>query len=283
MIKFVGIDLDGTLLDSDKKISEENLKALEALEKSGIRVTIFTGRSFVASEEYFGAISSDIPAVFQNGAFISTIKTHKIIKKVTLSYACASQIVRFAKKHDLFSIAFTHFTEPPDMVYDREIPSPSNYKSYFERNSYRMVKVPDIIACIGEEIGEVAIVGDFNKIKAIGKEMNCSKFTMVLSTLFANNNEGFVEFFGPGCGKEKALDFLLKKLGISRAESAFIGDNYNDLEALKIVGHPIVMGNDYTPNELIKIAKYVTSSNDEDGVAKAIKEYILNPLQRSNT
>ncbi len=282
MIKFVGIDLDGTLLDSDKKISEENLKALETLEKSGIPVTIFTGRSFVASEEYFGAISSDIPAVFQNGAFISTIKTHKIIKKVTLSYTCASQIVRFAKKHNLFSMAFTHFMEPPDMVYDQEMPSPSNYKSYFERNDYRMVKVPDIIACIGEEIGEVALVGDFNKIKTIGKEMNCSKFTMVLSTLFTNNNEGFVELFGPRCGKEKALDFLLKKLGISRAEAAFIGDNYNDLEALKVVGHPIVMGNDYTPNELINIAKYVTSSNDENGVARAIKEYILNPLQRSN-
>ncbi|MGC8708232.1 MAG: HAD family hydrolase [Athalassotoga sp.] len=274
MIKFVGIDLDGTLLDSDKKISEENLKALEKLEKSGIHVTIFTGRSFVASEEYFGAISSDIPGVFQNGAFISTIKTHRTIKKVTLSYACASKIVYFAKKYDLFSVLFTHFTETPDMVYEEEIPSPSSYKSYFERNAYRMIKVPNIFACIGEEIGEVAVVGNFNKIKTIEKEMDCSEFTMVLSTLFPDN-EGFVEFFGPGCGKEKALDFLLKKFGMSREESAFIGDNYNDLEALKIVGHPIVMGNNYTPVELINVAKYITSSNDEDGVAKAIKEYIL--------
>ncbi len=274
MIKFVGIDLDGTLLDSDKKISEENLKALEKLEKSGIHVTIFTGRSFVASEEYFGAISSDIPGVFQNGAFISTIKTHKTIKKVTLSYSCASKILYFAKKYDLFSVLFTHFTETPDMVYEEEVPSPSNYKSYFERNAYRMIKVPNIFACIGEEIGEVAVVGDFNKIKTIEKEMDCSEFTMVLSTLFPDN-EGFVEFFCPGCGKEKALDFLLKKFSMSREESAFIGDNYNDLEALKIVGHPIVMGNNYTPVELINVAKYITSSNDEDGVAKAIKEYIL--------
>ncbi len=275
MIKFVGIDLDGTLLNSDKQISEENLKAIEKLEKSGIHVTIFTGRSFVASEEYFGAISSDIPAVFQNGAFISTIKTRKVIKKVTLSYACASKIVRFAKKYALFAMLFTHFTESPDMVYDQEIPSPSNYKSYFERNAYRMVRVPDIFACIGEEIAEVAVVGDFNKIKMIEKEMDCSEFTMVLSTLFTNDNEGFVEFFGPGCGKERAFDFLLKKFGISRSESAFIGDNYNDLEALKVAGHPIVMRNDYTPAEVINVAKYVTSSNDEDGVAKAIKEYIL--------
>jgi len=96
----------------------------------------------------------------------------------------------------------------------------------------------------------------------------------VLSTL-CTDNEGFVEFFCPGCGKEKALDFLLKKFSMSREESAFIGDNYNDLEALKIVGHPIVMGNNYTPVELINVAKYITSSNDEDGVAKAIKEYIL--------
>lgn len=275
MIKFVGIDLDGTLLDSEKKISSENLKAIEMLENAGIKVTIFTGRSFIASEEYLEAISSDIPGVFQNGAFISKIKSRNVIKKITLSHECAKEIISVAEKHDLFVILFTNFTEKPDMLYDQEWPKGSNYMSYFERNAYRMVKEQNLLFCIGEEVSEVAIVGDLEKIKLMKKEIKCNAYTLILSTLFANNNEAFVECFGPGCGKERAFDFLLNFLNIKKEETAFIGDNYNDLEALKMAEYPIVMGNSYTPQELLKIAKYVTSSNDENGVAKAIKDYIL--------
>lgn len=275
MIKFVGIDLDGTLLDSDKKISEENLRAIEKLEKSGIQVTIFTGRSFVASKAYFDAISSDIPAVFQNGAFISTIKSYRIIKKITLSDLCAGKIINLSKKYDLFTILFTNFVNSPDMVYDKDWPSNSNYTSYLQRNAYRMMKVTDMKDYLGKDISEVSVIGNLDKIKVVEKELGCSQLTMILSTLFSNNNEAFVEFVGPDCGKENALDFLLNKFNVTHEESAFIGDNYNDLGALKEVGYPIVMGNSYVPSELTEIAKYITSSNDESGVAKAIKEYIL--------
>ncbi|HEU24552.1 MAG: hypothetical protein C0176_04860 [Mesoaciditoga sp.] len=275
MIKFVGIDLDGTLLNSEKKVSDKNLKAIEMAEKAGVKVTIFTGRSLVASEEYLDAISSDIPGVFQNGAFISTIKSRKVIKKITLSGKCAREIISAAKRHDLFVILFTNFTQAPDMIYDKDWPEGSNYTGYFERNAYRMIRVPDLSDYIDEEVSEISIVGDFEEIKSMQKEIKCTDYTMILSTLFSNNNEAFVECFGPGCGKEKALEFLIESLGIKRSETAFIGDNYNDLEALKISGYPIVMGNSYAPQELLKIARYVTSSNDENGVARAI-EYILN-------
>ncbi|BBJ28228.1 HAD family hydrolase [Athalassotoga saccharophila] len=274
MIKFIGIDLDGTLLDSEKKISEKNLKAIEMAEKAGIKVTIFTGRSLIAAEEYLDAISSDIPGVFQNGAFISTIKSRKVIKKITLSHRCAREIISAAKKYDLFVILFTNFTETPDMIYDKEWPEDSNYTGYFERNAYRMVKVSDIANCVGEEVSEISIVGDFEKIKSMQKEIRCTDYTMILSTLFSNNNEAFVECFGPGCGKEKAFEFLIESLGVKRSDTAFIGDNYNDLEVLKITGYPVVMGNSYVPQELLKIAKYVTSSNDENGVAKAIEHMV---------
>ncbi len=275
MIKFIGIDLDGTLLNSEKEISQENLKAIETAEKSGIKVTIFTGRSLIAAEEYLNAISSDIPGVFQNGAFISTIKSRRVIKKITLSRRCAQEIISAAKRYDLFVILFTNFIETPDMVHDKEWPEGSNYTGYFERNAYRMVKVSDIINCVGEEVSEISIVGDFEKIKAAQREIKCTDYTMILSTLFSNNNEAFVECFGPGCGKERAFEFLIEFLGIQRSQTAFIGDNYNDLEVLKVAGYPIVMGNSYAPQELLKIAKYVTSSNDDNGVARAI-EHILN-------
>jgi Cof subfamily protein (haloacid dehalogenase superfamily) len=275
MIKFIGIDLDGTLLDSDKRISDENLKAIEEAERRSINVTIFTGRSFIASKEYFEAFSSDIPGVFQNGAFIATLKSHKILKKTTLSHKVAKRIIELSKENGLFPIVFTNFMDSPDMIYEMKWPERSNYIPYLERNAYRMIHSPDMINCVGEEISEVSVIGAFSKIKNVEDKLDPSDHTFILSTRFSSNDEAFVEIFGPGCGKEKALKYLLDRLSISRSEAAFIGDNYNDLEALKSVGHPIVMGNADTPDELIRTAEFVTFSNDNNGVAKAIMKYII--------
>ncbi len=274
MIRFVGIDLDGTLLDSEKRLPSENAKAIEDAEKKGVIVTIFTGRSWISAKEYFDAISSDIPAVFQNGAYITTLKTREVLRKILLDHEDAVNMIKFSRDLGLFTILFTNFKDSPDMIYDSDFPEGSNYMQYFGRNSHRMIRVRDSIPFVGEAVSEVAVIGNLDKIEALRGELG-GKCSFILSTVFTDNREAFAELYGPGCGKEIALEFLLERLKIPNEEAAFIGDNYNDLEALKTVGHPIVMGNHYAPEELTNVANFVTASNDENGVAKAFREYIL--------
>ncbi len=271
MIEFVGIDLDGTLLDSKKQVSAMNSKAIDEMERNGIMVTIFTGRAWIAAKDYLSNISSDIPAVFQNGAYIATTKSRKELRKLVLGHKSAVEVIQKARKYDVFAILFTNFTDTPDMIYEGQVPKKSPYVPYFERNSYRLFKVEDMAKCAGEYVCEVALVGSLEKIKMLSSELKSKNFTMIVNTIM--NGEAFVEFFGKGCGKETAMEFLLKKSAIDAKNAAFIGDSYNDLKVLKKVGHPIVMGN--APDELKEIAHFVTSTNDEDGVAYATHEYIL--------
>lgn len=271
MIEFVGIDLDGTLLDSQKRVSPTNSEAIDEMEHNGIMVTIFTGRAWIAAKDYLSNISSDIPAVFQNGAYIATTKSRRELRKLVLEHKSAVEVIEKAREYGVFAILFTNFTDTPDMIYEGQLPKKSPYVPYFERNSYRLFKVEDMTKCVGEYICEVALVGSLKKIKKLSSELKLRNFTMIVNTIV--NGEAFVEFFGEGCGKETAMEFLLEKFDTNVKNAAFIGDSYNDLEVLKRVGHPIVMGN--APDELKKIAHFVTSTNDEDGVAYAIRNYIL--------
>ena len=270
MIKFVGIDLDGTLLNSQKRISQANLEAIYEMERKDIMVTFFTGRSWVAAKDYLSSISFDIPGVFQNGAYIATVKTREVLKKIVLSHEVAINVIKSSRRYGLFFVLFTNFTDIPDMVIESELPRNSKYMPYFDRNSYRIFKVEDVTKCVGEYVSEIAVIGSIKTIKKMNSELDLSDSTVVLNTLLGE--EGFVEFFGHGCGKEKAMDFLLKRFAIKREETAFIGDSYNDLEVLKKIGHPIVMGN--APDELKKVARFITSTNDENGVATAARKYI---------
>lgn len=270
MVKFVGIDLDGTLLDSQKRISQENLEAIYEMERNNIMVTFFTGRAWVAAKDYLSSISFDIPGVFQNGAYIATVKSHKVLRKIVLAHKTAVDVIKASRKYGLFFVLFTNFTDFPDMVVESNPPKSSRYMPYFDRNSYRIFKVKDAIRCVGEYVSEIAVVGPIKAIRKMNSELELSDSTVVLNTLL--DEEGFVEFFGQGCGKEKAMDFLLKRFEIQPKAAAFIGDSYNDLEVLKRVGHPIVMGN--APDELKEIACFITSTNDENGVAVAVREYI---------
>ena len=271
MIEFIGIDLDGTLLNSQKKVPLMNSKAIEEMERSGIMVTIFTGRSWIAAKGYLSNISSDIPAVFQNGAYIATTGSDKALRKLVLDRKSAVEVIEKARKYGVFAILFTNFTDTPDMIYEGQLPLKSSYMPYFERNSYRLFKVEDMAKCVSEYVCEIALVGSLEKIKRIPPELKSKNFTMILNTMI--KDEAFVEFFGKGCGKETAMEFLLEKFDIDAKNAAFIGDSYNDLEVLKKIGHPIVMGN--APDELKKIASFVTATNDEDGVAFATYNYIL--------
>ncbi len=270
MIRFIGIDLDGTLLDSQKQISKANFEAICEMERNHIMVTFFTGRAWIAAKDYLSSISYDIPGVFQNGAYIATVKSHQVLRKIVLDHKTAVNIINESRKRGLFFVLFTNFTDFPDMLVETDFPQNSRYLPYFNRNSYRIFKVKDATKCVGEYVSEIAVVGPVETIREMNSNLELSNATVVLNTLL--DDEGFVEFFGPGCGKEKAMDFLLERFNIGREETAFIGDSYNDLEVLKKVGHPIVMGN--APKELKKVARFITSTNDENGVAVAVREYI---------
>ena len=83
----------------------------------------------------------------------------------------------------------------------------------------------------------------------------------------------YLEIMPSNASKTSAIEVLCKKFNIQRSEIIAMGDNYNDIDMIEFAGLGIAMGN--APDEVKQYADDITLSNDEDGVAEAIKKYIL--------
>jgi Cof subfamily protein (haloacid dehalogenase superfamily) len=271
----VGIDLDGTLLNSQKIVTKENAKAVEALEKNGIKVTIFTGRNWISGQKYLKNLKNDIPSVFQNGAYIVTSKSNKVLREITLNTSLAQKLVDTARKWRLFPVITEDFLNVPDMKYEGAIPKRTEFTLYFERNAYRIEKVKDLKEAISDKksVAGVTWVGPLEIVKKAISELDEIKDEMSVIVNTILDKEAFIDFLGKDCGKDIAMNFVLKHFDFSHDEAAFIGDSYNDEAVLKMVSHPIAMGN--APADIQEIAEFVTSTNDENGVANAIYNFIL--------
>ncbi|MFN4224402.1 MAG: Cof-type HAD-IIB family hydrolase [Fervidobacterium nodosum] len=274
MVKLIVTDLDGTLLNDDKHIPDDNIIALrEAMEK-GVHVSIATGRNFGSAKRYIKELGLDVPVIFQNGAFIYQWMEDKVIYKSDLKSEIAKLIVEKAREKGLFYVVYIDFLEEKDMYIDANYSG--EFLSYLKQNEWRINYVSDVVNYISnrDSIAEVALVGDEEKIKNIVED-DLFIFGESVSVVKNNriNSEVFYEFFGPNSSKDISFNYLLKYFNVKPEETMYLGDNYNDIGMLKIVGYPVVMEN--APDEVKKYAKYVSKSNNEAGVAYAIRKLVL--------
>ncbi|MFN4190270.1 MAG: Cof-type HAD-IIB family hydrolase [Pseudothermotoga sp.] len=269
VIKLICIDLDGTLLNDEKKVSETDRCTIQHARTKGINVTIFTGRNYYAALPYVQELGIEIPVVFQNGALIATPSVNKIFRMITLDSKIAMETIRLSKKYGLFPVVYESFFSRQDMLLENDYYGV--FESYFKFNQSRIKKIDRLESFLltTKSIAEVAIVGKDILIENLTRDLlkNSDGFTLVKNQQI--DSEVFMEVFGKDVGKEIALDFLLHLFNIDISEVAYIGDNYNDLKIMQKVGFPIAMQN--APQDVKDVAKFVTLSNNDSGVSLAIE------------
>ncbi|MFN6991972.1 MAG: HAD family hydrolase [Fervidobacterium sp.] len=274
MIKLIITDLDGTLLNDEKHIPRENIVALREAMSKGIHVSAATGRNFHSAKRYIEELGLDVPVIFQNGAFIYQWMENKILYRSDLESRIAREVIESARKYGIFYILYIDFLSEKDMYIDKDYEG--EFLNYLEQNKWRLNYVDDVVKYLNsrENVAEVAIVGDEEKIK---KVINESLKGFENETSVVKNNkimsETFYEVFGPNSSKEESFEFLLNHFNVKPEETMYLGDSYNDIGMLKKVGFPVVMENAHSDVKIY--AKYVTKSNNEAGVAHAVRELVL--------
>ncbi|MCD6449797.1 MAG: HAD family phosphatase [Thermotogaceae bacterium] len=269
MIKLIVIDLDGTLLDNKKNISEENKRAIKKAIEKGVKVTIFTGRNYHSAKKYLEELDLDIPVTFQNGAFIMDFKSKKIIRELYLDADIARQAIINARAEGVFYILYKDFLSEKDMITDGKYNGP--YKFYLKRNERRIIFSNDVLEYFDSRVAEVALVGKEQNIIRALKTIKKEEVSIIKSTTLQDH--AFYEIFGPNCSKAIALHILEDHFKVKKEETMFIGDGYNDIEIMKIVGFPVAMEN--ASEDVKRCAKFITKSNEESGVAYAIEKFVL--------
>lgn len=268
--RLLAINIDGTLLQSNGRLTKYTKEAIYYVSQKGIYVTLVTSRSFPSARKVAKALKLDSYIVTHQGALISNAEDHSIYVK-RLSEDLTSDIVRFLEGfvcqirlvHEKFSLA--NKSKLHHNMLAKTVLSSGDPVFY----SHQFVDVlSDVL--LEEPVSPPKIEVYFEDKK------DCADAMDVLGKLFdsihlVQSNPFRIDILPNGVSKLNGLLYLGEKLGIKRSEMVAIGDNLDDLEIIDAVGLGVAMGN--APNELKFAADWVTRSNNQDGVAYMIKEH----------
>jgi Cof subfamily protein (haloacid dehalogenase superfamily) len=270
--KLVAMDMDGTLLNSKKEVSDKSKQVLQEASNLGIKLVVCTGRIFTSARFYARLIGTSAPIIASNGAYIREKDRDEAIFEEPLKNNELYKIVETIKSYGLHPQLFT-----TDSIFTEKIIHFSkNYarwnESVVESDRVNIEVIKDFNEAIEKNVGKIlkVVVMDEDKNKIISLKSEIKERMDVAAITSVGNN---IEIMSSGISKGSAVSKLAEYYGILAEEVICIGDNENDLSMIEYAGLGIAMGN--ATEELKKAANYITDTNDSDGVAKAIEKFIM--------
>jgi len=267
MYKLIAIDIDGTLFNSEKKISNENKAAIAAAQAKGVRVVLASGRptnGMMGALEELDMISDEHFVLSYNASVIQTVKTEKIIHSKVLTGKDAKQLALIAQQVGTFIHAFSHqkglITPEHNEFTDHEA----------EINQQKITLLDFETLDDDEKILKVMLVAAPEQLTTAANKLPIElyeQFCILQSTPY------FLEFLNSNSNKGIGVSALAKHLGLSAEEVICIGDAGNDFQMIQYAGLGVAMGN--ATVDIKAIADHVTLTNDQHGVAEVINEFVL--------
>jgi hypothetical protein len=274
-IRLVAIDLDGTLLNSRWEISEGNRRALlEAVER-GVQVAIVTGRRFYSALPLVSPIPCPLTLITSNGALIAT-SSGAVLYQDFLPREVARQVLRVAREYRPYSVAIYHTPGYGQVTMQDNAVDEGPLGWYVKTSAHCLRLVPDLEAALDTDPLQVMIGGPPARIEpaeAVLGESYLSSSIHLTWTKYLTRNVSILDVMNQGCSKGHALKIWAERCGIQPSEVMALGDNFNDLEMLQYAGLAVLMGN-HCPG-LHRPEWILTLPNEEDGVAAAIRKYVL--------
>ena len=263
--KMVCLDIDGTLLNSNHKISEKVKDAINIVaNEKKISVILVSARmpkgiTFLQKE-----LEIEQPIICYSGALILD-KDNKTLAKENIDVfnleeiyklACEFNIHLSLYKDDEWYIEEMDYWAKQESDITNIIPKIENFKELIEKWKNESTG-PNKILCMAEA-DKITLLKE--STKAIDLNIYPSKPT-------------YLEIMPAKASKTSAINILQKKFNVDKSEIIAMGDNYNDIDMLEYAGLGIAMGN--APEDVKKHGDDVTLTNDEDGVALALKKYVI--------
>ena len=265
--KALALDLDGTLMDSNKKLSEVNKEAVWKAIDKGTAVILASGRPMFGVEPVAKMIELDKRGGYilaYNGGNILDCKTGKLIYSREIPSQCISDINNAARANNVYALTY----------YGDRIVAESDTDEYVIKeafcNSTDIKKVDDLTAFVDYQVAKFLVVGVHEKLLPVQKEL-VDKHGDVLDIFFSEDY--FLEIVPKNVAKDASLEALLEQLGLDKSQLIACGDGMNDMSMIKFAGLGVAMENAYP--KVKECADYIAASNDDNGVAKVIEEFIL--------
>jgi len=259
--KLLATDLDGTLLNSKSEVSEHTRKTILAAIEQGMLFVPSTGRPLCGVERICEMFPGDFPVITYNGAAAMTSKTQRVLFSQDLKRGDAKEIYELGVERGV-----------PIIIWEGETLHVSHI--CFEIELYQ--KITGATLHVLENFDALSVI---TKIIWLVQPEDGRQLTLALGERFAGrmnvhtSHPCLLEFVDVKASKGLALQAIGEAHGITADEIIAAGDGFNDVSMLKYAGLSVAMSN--APEDIRALCKHVTCSNDEDGVAKVIEEFVL--------
>ena len=243
--KALALDLDGTLINSEKKLSTKNKKAVMEAAERGVHIILASGRPLFGIEPVAEALELSRVGGYilaYNGGNIINCKTKEVVYSRNFPPECIHDVCTLAKEHGVYALSYDK---------DEAVRRVENLEQY-----------------VNYPVAKFLIAGEHEKLIPIQQELQKRHGDVIDAFCSADY---FLEIVPKNVAKDRSLAALLEKLGLQREELIACGDGMNDISMIEYAGLGAAMENAYPPVK--EKADIIAPSNDEDGVAEIIAKY----------
>ncbi|WP_141434245.1 Cof-type HAD-IIB family hydrolase [Bacillus sp. 03113] len=240
-IKLIALDMDGTVLNEEQEISLENRKAIKEAIDQGVHVVISTGRSLKTLQKYLDTLELSSYLVTVNGSEIWD-DTGVLMERSIVQNDLIQWMWELSKLHETNFWAIS-----TEQVWHNELPTDLSTSEWLKFGFH--IDDDQVRETVKKQLVENGLL----------EISNSSPFNLEVNPL--------------GINKAKGLEAVCKKLNLTMENVMAVGDSLNDIAMIREAGLGVAMGN---AQDIVKeTADDITASNVEDGVAKAIRKWVL--------
>jgi hypothetical protein len=267
-VDLIAIDMDGTLLNPDHKVTPAVKEAIQEAKDAGIKIVLCTGRPFPGVTDYLEELDLKQEgdyAITYNGALVQRTDTKEVVANHTMNHHDYLKLQAAAKDAGVHFHAIHNqgiFTPNTDISEYSVVESYINGVPLFYRTPEEMDEHTSYNKMMMIDKEEILDAGIAKLSKSLWDE-----YTILRSEAF------FLEFLNKDASKGTALKDLATILGFPKERVMAIGDSGNDIDLIEYAGIGVAMGN--AVDAVKDVADAFTTSNTEDGVAEAIRRFAL--------
>ena len=273
MVRLIGIDMDGTLLDSDGRVPHANRQAIHEAVARGIHVALVTGRSYPFARPAASELPASVTLIVSSGAVERAMDGTTLARRL-LRRDVAERLLASTRDHrDAAALVFDRDDERQIVFESMDWGHPGR-KGYWTRNQTLIAHAPSLEEALVEDPVEVMFNGFVEVVRPLAHRLqqNAREFAVSL-TEYVDRDFALLDVTAPGATKGRALAWRAEQLGLSREDVMAVGDNFNDVEMLEYAGVPVVMGNAVAA---LKTRGWpVVAHQDDAGLAEAIERFAL--------
>ncbi len=281
MPRLLVLDIDGTLLNSEDIVTPIVKQAIADARELGVAVALATGRRVGSTRGVVKEIGISLPIVTFNGALVWDTATETAIHELAFSPAVIRRIVELSHQAGLAPILLQGPGHGERIFVQAENGLRPEYLEWFldpRRSEVDELPLEELVDIPG--ILTIDLFGPEAALKELGPqldELEVQVYDVGQVSTQTDPPNWALNVHMPGASKAAGVQVLAQSLGCTLQDVVAIGDGYNDLPLLEAAGIGVAMGNAH--DEVKRRADVVVNGHDEDGVAEAIRRFVLEPLR----